>query len=111
MGCRRGLSGARSCTGYRAPVNTLNANWAFMVMAALAWSIKAWVGLSLPVNPRWRKRHVDERNEILRMEFPTFLAAFVMVPAQIVRTGRRIVYRLLSWNAWQHVFLRFIEAT
>ena len=26
-----------------APVNTLHANWAYMVMAALAWSLKAWV--------------------------------------------------------------------
>ncbi len=34
-----------------APVNTLVANWAYMVMAALAWSIKAWCALSLPVSP------------------------------------------------------------
>lgn len=49
-------------TGIRAlhaPVNTLNANWAFMVMASLAWSLKAWVGLSLPIAPRWRQRHED----------------------------------------------------
>ena len=29
-----------------APVNTLDANWAYMVMAALAWSFKAWMALS-----------------------------------------------------------------
>ncbi len=34
-----------------APVNTLVANWAYMVMAALAWSIKAWCALLLPVQP------------------------------------------------------------
>ena len=93
-----------------APVNTLNANWAFMVMAALAWSIKVWVGLSLPIIPRWRDRHIDERERIVRMDFSTFLTAFVMVPAQIVRTGRRIIYRLLSWNPWQQAFLRLVEA-
>ena len=39
-----------------APVNTLHANWAYMVMAALAWSLKAWVALELPIAPRWRSR-------------------------------------------------------
>lgn len=96
---------------FHAPVNTLTANWAFMVMAALAWSIKAWVGMSLPIAPRWHDRHVHERETIIRMEFRTFVAAFVMMPAQIVRTGRRIIYRLLSWSPWQHIFLRFAEAT
>ncbi|MCA1682154.1 MAG: IS1380 family transposase, partial [Actinobacteria bacterium] len=36
-----------------APVNTLNANRAYMTMASLAWSIKAWCALLLPVSPRW----------------------------------------------------------
>jgi len=38
-----------------APVNTLVANWAYMVMAALAWSIKAWCALLLPVHQRWAR--------------------------------------------------------
>jgi len=94
-----------------APVNTLLANWAFMVMASLAWSIKAWVGMSLPISPRWRERHEQEREAIVRMDFRTFLQAFVLVPAQIVRSGRRLIYRLLAWNPWQGVFLRFVQAT
>lgn len=94
-----------------APVNTLLANWAYMVMAALAWSIKAWVGLSLPILRRWRERHEAERNQIVRMDFRTFLAGFVNVPAQIAKTGRRIVYRLLAWTPVQHVFFRFVDAT
>jgi hypothetical protein len=28
---------------------------------------------------------------------------------QVVRGARRIVYRLLSWNPWQGVFLRLVE--
>jgi hypothetical protein len=101
-------------TGIRAlhaPVNTLNANWAFMVMAALAWSLKAWFALHLPIAPRWRQRHEFERERILRMDFRTFIAALIHVPAQILWTGRRRVFRLLSWNPWQHVLLRFLEAT
>lgn len=44
------------------------------------------------------------------MEFRSFLRAFMLVPAQIVRTGRRVVYRLLGWNPWQHVLLRAVDA-
>jgi len=93
-----------------APVNTLNANWAYMVMAALAWSLKAWMALRLPVHPRWKERHLAERNEILRMDFRTFVNAFIAVPCQIIRTARRIVYRLLAWNPYQHTFFRFLDA-
>jgi hypothetical protein len=43
------------------------------------------------------------------MEFTTFRRAFMAVPAQIISTGRRIVFRLLSWNPWQHVFFRLLD--
>ena len=94
-----------------APVNTLHANWAYMVMAALAWSLKAWVALWLPSSPRWRARHDAERRQLLRMDFRTFREAFIHVPCQILRSGRRLIYRLLAWNPWQPVFLRFADAT
>jgi hypothetical protein len=43
------------------------------------------------------------------MEFRTFRNAIMQVPAQILSTGRRIVYRLLAWNPWQHVFFRLVD--
>jgi hypothetical protein len=100
-------------TGVRAlhaPVNTLMANWAYMVMAALAWSIKAWMALMLPVQGQWQEKHETEKDLLLRMEFRTFLNAIILLPCQIVNSGRRIVYRLLGWNPWQHVFFRLVEA-
>lgn len=93
----------------RMPVDNLVSNWAYMVMASLAWSLKAWLGLVLPETGRWKEKYRREKTDVLRMEFKKFLAAFVTVPAQIVRTGRRIVYRLLSWNRHQSVFLRAVE--
>ena len=42
------------------------------------------------------------------MEFRTFVNFLVRVPAQVVRTGRRLVVRLLAWNEWQSVFLRLV---
>ncbi len=93
-----------------APVNTLVSNWAYMVMASLAWTLKAWFALVLPETGRWKEKHQTEKQTVLRMEFKRFVNAFVQVPCQIVRTGRRIVYRLLAWNPWQHVFLRAVDA-
>ena len=46
---------------------------------------------------------------MLRMEFKTFVNAFVRIPCQIVRTGRRLVYRVLAWNPWQGVFFRLLD--
>jgi len=92
-----------------APVNSLDANWAYMLIASLAWTLKAWAALKLPVHPRWRLRHQRERQRLLAMEFRTFVSAFIAIPAQIVRTSRRIIYRLLASNPQQALFLRMLD--
>jgi hypothetical protein len=91
------------------PVDGLVSNWAYMVMASLAWSLKAWSALLLPEHGRWSEKHRAEKRSLLRMEFNTFRVALIEMPCQIVKTSRRIVYRLLSWNPWQGVFLRLVE--
>jgi hypothetical protein len=93
-----------------APVDNLVSNWAYMVMASLAWTLKAWLALSLPAKGRWRAKHEEEKQRVLKMEFKRFLHAFMLVPCQIVRQSRRLVYRLLAWNPWQGVFLRAADA-
>jgi hypothetical protein len=100
-------SGARALT---MPVDNLVSNWAYMVMASLAWTLKAWFALLLPERGRWKEKHSREKDSVLRMGFKRFVNAFVRVPCQVVRTGRRLVYRLLAWNPWQHVFLRGVDA-
>ena len=92
-----------------APVDSLLSNWAYMVMGSLAWSLKAWAALMLPEEGRWQERHREEKRKLLRMDFSTFRAAMMRIPAQILSTGRRIVYRLLAWNPWQHVFFRLLD--
>ncbi len=91
------------------PVDNLLSNWAYMVMASVAWNLKAWSALLLPEQGRWAEKHRAEKQTLLKMEFATFRQAMVRLPAQIIRTGRRIVYRLLSWNPWQHVFFRLLD--
>jgi hypothetical protein len=88
------------------PVNTLLGNWAYMVMTALAWTLKAWFALRLPETGRWASRYTAEKAAVLAMEFKTFLQAFMLIPVQVVRASRRLVFRLLAWNPWQAVFLR-----
>lgn len=93
----------------RMPVDNLESNWAYMVMAALAWNLKAWYGLMVPDRERGL--------ELVKMEFRGFLQAIILLPAQIIRTGRKIVYRIMSYNRWLKDFfatwerLRRLEAT
>ncbi len=94
----------------RMPVSTRVSNGAYMVMASLAWTLKAWFALLLPETGRWAEQYLAEKRTVLRMEFRTFQRALIAMPCQIVRAGRRIVYRLLAWNPWQRVFLRGVEA-
>ena len=93
-----------------APVNTLVANWAYMVMAALAWSLKAWCALLLPVLPRWAAQHDEQRRRLLAMDFRTFLQAFIEIPCQIVKGARQVRWRVLAWNPWLGVFFRLLDA-
>lgn len=91
-----------------APVNTLNANGAYAVMAALAWSLKAWMALWLPVDPRWRHKHEAERRAWLRMDFRSFRNAVIEVPAQILVSGRQRIWRLLGWRPQLPILFRLL---
>jgi hypothetical protein len=94
----------------QAPVDNLESNWAYMVMTALAWNLKAWLALwATPPPGRWQERHRQEQETILGMEFKTFLNAFVRLPCQIIRQGGQLIYRILSWNAWLPTFFRLLQ--
>lgn len=93
-----------------APVDNLLSNWAYMLMTSLAWNLKAWLALWLPAEPgRWHEQHQAQKQQLLGLEFRTFVNHFLRVPAQIVKTGRQIVVRLLAWNSWQPVFFRLVD--
>ena len=93
----------------RMPVDTLESNWAYMIMSSLAWSLKSWMGLLLPTGGRWASRRLQEKCEVMRMEFKTFRHYFIHLPCQIVKTGRRVVYRLLGWNQYLPVLIRAFD--
>jgi hypothetical protein len=74
----------------RMPVDNLTSNWAYMVMATLAWSLKAWLGIL--------SSNKELGTQIIKMEFRRFLNTFILIPCQVISTGRKIVYRLLGYN-------------
>jgi hypothetical protein len=95
-----------------APVDNLESNWAYMVMTALAWNLKAWLALW----PREegggnsREKCRREKQTVLRMEFRTFVGAFVKIPCQIVRGARQLVYRVLNYQPQMPLFFRLCDA-
>jgi len=68
----------------------------YMVIAALAWNLKAWYGL-VTLGPAARR-------DILRMEFKRFLVNFIQIPCQIVATGRRLVFKILTYSRHLETF-------
>lgn len=86
----------------RMPAGDLVSNWAYMVMASLAWSLKAWFALLV--------RKTDRRDTLLKMEFRRFLNAIVRMPTQVIRGGRRILLRILGYNEWTETFLKTCAA-
>ena len=85
----------------RMPVDDLLSNWAYMVTSALAWNLKSWYGLLMPNRQRGL--------ELVQMEFRRFLHAIVLLPAQIVRSGRRIIYRIMGYNRYLKDFFTVWE--
>ena len=72
----------------RNPLDNLYSNWAYMICASLAWTLKSWCGLLLPIAPgRYEGRHREQKRKLVR-----------------------IVYRLLAWNPWAGTLIRLSEA-
>lgn len=70
-------------------------------MAGLAWNLKAWFALLVPERERGL--------ELLKMEFRSFLQTIMLLPAQVVWTSRKLVYRILSYNGWLKDFVATFE--
>lgn len=81
----------------RMPSDSLLSNWAWLVIASLAWDLKAWLSILLPRG--------EETHELRRMEFRRFLNSVMLVPCQVVKGARRLVLRILTWTRWAGVLL------
>jgi len=97
----------KACGALAAPLDNLVSNWAYMAIASLAWTLKCWSGLM--IRPAGRKqeraRQQEARCRVLRMEFATYLNSLMRIPAQVIRSARRLVYRLLTYRPSVDVLL------
>ncbi len=73
-----------------APVDDLHSNWAYMLIAALAWNIKSWHAMMM------HRKH--DRAGFIRMEFKRFLDTVIRIPAMIIVRARAIVVRLVAYT-------------
>jgi hypothetical protein len=74
----------------RVPLYDLVSNWAYMLIAAQAWNIKAWFAMML--------HRKTDRHDYIRMEFRRFFHTVVLIPAAITRRARGITVRLLGYT-------------
>ncbi|MCM2372307.1 IS1380 family transposase [Aporhodopirellula aestuarii] len=94
------ISQGKACGALSAPLDTLESNWAYMVMASLAWTLKLWSGMLVRVkgNPNQRRVRAEVRRKVIRMEFSTYLNSLMLIPAQVIRSARQLKLRLLAYR-------------
>ena len=80
-----------------------------MVMASLAWSLKAWNRVAGSSHGPRRRQPPSGKTDVVADGVRDVPRAFIEMPCQIIRGARRLIYRLLSWNPWQGMFLRLVE--
>lgn len=94
------ISQGKACGALTAPLDTLESNWAYMVMASLSWTLKLWSGMLVRVegNPGQRRVRAELRRKVIRMEFSTYLNSMMLIPAQVIRSARQLKLRLLAYR-------------
>ena len=73
----------------RLPVYDLVSNWAYMVIAALAWNIKSWFAMMMHLKA--------DREYFVRMEFKQFINSIVLIPCQVICRSRKIILRIIGY--------------
>ncbi len=74
----------------RVPVYDLVSNWAYMVMAALAWNLKSFLAMMMHLKA--------DRRKYTAMEFRRFVREMILVPCQVIRRARRTTLRIIGWR-------------
>ena len=83
------------------PAAEFHANWAYMVICAMAWNLKSWLGLLMPNTERGAR--------VVRMEFKRFRRWLIEIPCQVVRQAGYVVYRYIAHNPWLDDLFRLFD--
>lgn len=74
----------------RVPLYDLISNWAYMVIAALAWNLKSWFAMMM--------HRKSDRRAYIAMEFRRFLNGVILIPAMVLRRARGVTIRLIGYT-------------
>ena len=74
----------------RVPLYDLVSNWAYMVMAALAWNLKSWFAMMMHLKA--------DRKRYIAMAFKRFIREMILLPCQVIRRARRTTLRIIGWQ-------------
>ena len=74
----------------RVPVYDLVSNWAYMVMAALAWNLKSWLAMMMHLKA--------DRRKYVAMEFRRFIREMILLPCQVICRARQTTLRIIGWQ-------------
>lgn len=74
--CGRKVCVKNGVHALRVPMYDLVSNWAYMVIAALAWNIKSWFALMM--------HRIKHRRHYIRVDFRTFLNHIILFPCRVV---------------------------
>jgi hypothetical protein len=94
------ISQLKACGALTAPLDNLASNGAYMLFASLAWTLKLWSGMMIRVKGNESQKRVrrETRLRIIKMEFWTYMNSLILIPAQVIRTSRQRVFRLLTYR-------------
>jgi len=81
----------------RMPVDNLLSNWAYMVIATLAWNLKAWFAMMMT--------NKKETQRFLRMEFRQFLQEVICFPCKVIQTARSTRFVIIAYRKYLGQFL------
>ena len=74
----------------RMPLYDLVSNWAYMVIAALAWNIKSWFAMMMHLKA--------DRRLYINMEFRRFFNSIILIPCHVIRRARCTVIRIIGYK-------------
>jgi hypothetical protein len=74
----------------RLPLYDLVSNWAYMVIATLAWNIKSWFAMMMHLKA--------DRATYINMEFRRFFNHIILIPCRVMRRARGIVVRIIGYQ-------------
>lgn len=94
---------ANGVHAFKMPAKEFNANWAYMVIAAMAWNMKCWLALLM------NKIDPELGQKLISVEFKRFQNWIINIPCQIIKTGRYVVFKVMSYSLFLKELIELTE--